>query len=67
MSRRNRAVKRTVLADAPDEIIGVAQAVAAGAVLAVVAIAVIPHAFEEVSRAVALATTVGFVVGYLLS
>jgi zinc transporter, ZIP family len=57
----------TLLADAPAEVIGAAQAVAAGAVLAVVAIAVIPHAFEEVSRTVALATTAGFVVGYLLS
>jgi ZIP family zinc transporter len=57
----------TVLAGAPGEVIGGAQAIAAGAVLAVVAIAVIPHAFEEVSREVAIATTAGFVVGYLLS
>ena len=57
----------TVLAGAPDEVIGSAQAIAAGAVLAVVAIAVIPHAFDEVSREVAVATTAGFVVGYLLS
>ena len=39
---------------------GTAQAVAAGAVLAVVSIAVIPHAFEEVSRLVATATVLGF-------
>lgn len=57
----------TVLAGAPAEVIGSAQAIAAGAVLAVVAIAVIPHAFDEVSREVAIATTAGFVVGYLLS
>jgi hypothetical protein len=41
--------------------------VAAGAVLAVVSIAVIPHAFEEVSSLVATATVTGFIVGYLLS
>jgi ZIP family zinc transporter len=61
------ALGATVLAGAPGEVIGSAQAIAAGAVLAVVAIAVIPHAFEEVSREVAVATTSGFVVGYLLS
>ena len=57
----------TVLADASAELIGTAQAVAAGAVLAVVSIAVIPHAFDEVSRMVAAATVAGFIVGYLLS
>lgn len=57
----------TVLADAGPEFIGTAQAVAAGAVLAVVSIAVIPHAFEEVSSLVATATVTGFIVGYLLS
>jgi ZIP family zinc transporter len=57
----------TVLADASDELIGTAQAVAAGAVLAVVSIAVIPYAFSEVSRRVAIVTVFGFVVGYALS
>jgi ZIP family zinc transporter len=57
----------TVLADASPELIGTTQAVAAGAVLAVVSIAVIPHAFEEVSSAVATATVLGFICGYLLS
>lgn len=61
------ALGGTVLADSSDELIGTAQAVAAGAVLAVVTIAVIPHAFEEVSRLVATATVLGFVGGYLLS
>ena len=56
----------TVLADASAELVGTAQAVAAGAVLAVVSIAIIPHAFSEVSRWVALATIAGFVCGYLL-
>ncbi len=57
----------TVLADASDRVVGTAQAVAAGAVLAVVSIAVIPYAFKEVSTSVAIATTLGFVVGYVLS
>jgi ZIP family zinc transporter len=57
----------TALADASGEIVGFAQAVAAGAVLAVVTIAIVPHAFEEVSRMVAFATALGFVSGYLLS
>ena len=57
----------TALSDASPEFVGVAQAVAAGAVLAVVSIAVIPHAFAEVSRRTATATVAGFVLGYLLS
>jgi zinc transporter, ZIP family len=57
----------TVLADASAGFVGTAQAVAAGAVLAVISIAVIPHAFDEVSSEVAIATVAGFVVGYLLS
>jgi ZIP family zinc transporter len=57
----------TVLSDASDELIGVAQAIAAGAVLAVVSIAIVPHAFSEVSRMVAIATVAGFMAGYLLS
>lgn len=57
----------TVLADASGGLVGTAQAVAAGAVLAVVTIAIVPHAFEEVSSEVALATVAGFIAGYLLS
>ncbi len=57
----------TVLADASPELIGTAQAIAAGAVLAVISIAIIPHAFEEVSGMVAMATVLGFIGGYLLS
>jgi zinc transporter, ZIP family len=53
--------------EASPELIGTAQAVAAGAVLAVVSISIVPHAFAEVSRAVATATMLGFVAGYLLS
>jgi zinc transporter, ZIP family len=57
----------TALADASPELIGTTQAIAAGAVLAVITIAVIPHAFEEVSALVATATTIGVIVGYLFS
>jgi ZIP family zinc transporter len=57
----------TALADASGEIVGTAEAIAAGAVLAVITIAIVPHAFEEVSRLVAFATVLGFLTGYLLS
>ena len=57
----------TVLADASGELVGTAQAVAGGAVLAVVSIAIVPHAFSEVNRLVASATVAGFIAGYLLS
>jgi ZIP family zinc transporter len=57
----------TALADASGELIGTLQAVAAGAVLAVVTIAIVPHAFEEVSRLVATASVLGFLLGYVLS
>ena len=57
----------TVLADASGTLIGTAEAIAAGAVLAVVSISVVPYAFEEVSGLVAAATVLGFIGGYLLS
>ena len=57
----------TVLADAPGEVIGTAQAIAAGAVLAVVTIAIVPAAFDEVKATVAVATVLGFTAGLLLS
>jgi ZIP family zinc transporter len=57
----------TVLADADPELIGTALAIAAGAVLAVVSISIIPYAFSEVSSLVASATVIGFITGYLLS
>lgn len=56
----------TVGPAAPAEVIGTAQAVAAGAVLAVLSISVIPYAFQEVRRDVAIAVTLGVVAGYLL-
>lgn len=57
----------TLLADASARLIGTTQAIAAGAVLAVITIAIVPHAFKQVSRSVATATVAGFIVGYLLS
>ena len=61
------ALGGSLLAAADPAIVGTAQAVAAGAVLAVVSIAIIPHAFAAVSRLVATATVLGFVAGYLVS
>jgi zinc transporter, ZIP family len=61
------ALGGTVLAEASPELVGTLQAIAAGAVLAVITIAVVPHAFEEVSRRAATASMAGFVLGYLLS
>jgi ZIP family zinc transporter len=57
----------TALAGASAKPIGAAQAVSAGAILAVVSIAIIPHTFSEVSKRVAIATMLGFIGGYLLS
>lgn len=57
----------TLLTGVDPAIIGGAEAVAAGAVLAVVSVSVIPHAFSEVSSAVAVASMLGFVGGYALS
>jgi zinc transporter ZupT len=57
----------TVLADASPSLVGTAQAVAAGAVLAVISIAIVPHAFSELSSRVATAAVFGFIVGYLLA
>ena len=57
----------TALSDLSDKIVGTTEAVAAGAVLAVISIAIVPHAFDEVKRDVAIALVLGFIAGYLLS
>ena len=57
----------TVLADASPVLIGGAEALASGAVLAVVSVSIIPYAFSQVSSMVAAAAVVGFIAGYLLS
>ena len=46
---------------------GFCEAVAAGAVLATVSIAIIPHAFAAVSRLSAIVLVLGFLAGYLLA
>lgn len=56
-----------LLSEASDSLVGSAEAIAAGAVLAVISISIVPYAFSEVSSLVATATVLGFVSGYLLS
>jgi zinc transporter, ZIP family len=56
----------TILADATPRFVGTAEAIAAGAVLAVVSISVVPYAFGEVDQSSALAIVAGFVLGYLI-
>ena len=60
-------VGATLLADASDRVIGTAEAVAGGAIFATVLVAIIPHAFAEVSRWAAVAAMAGLAVGYALS
>jgi ZIP family zinc transporter len=57
----------TLLADVDETAVGFLQALAGGAVLAVVLVSIVPHAFAEVSRWVAAAAAAGFVLGYSLS
>lgn len=57
----------TLLSGASSAVIGTTQAVAAGAVLAVIVVSIVPYAFDEVNSLVACAAVIGFVVGYLLS
>ena len=61
------ALGGTVASGLDPMVVGVSQAVAAGAVLAVLSISIIPYAFEQVDRQVALAAALGFTAGYLLS
>lgn len=56
-----------LLSEASDSLVGSAEAIAAGAVLAVISISIVPYAFSEVSSLVATTTVLGFVGGYLLS
>lgn len=57
----------TALSGLSPSLLGMIQAVAAGAVLAVILISIVPHAFDEVNSLVACAAVAGFVCGYLLS
>jgi zinc transporter, ZIP family len=56
-----------LLSGASEALVGSTEAIAAGAVLAVISISIVPYAFSEVSSLVATATVLGFVGGYLLS
>jgi ZIP family zinc transporter len=56
-----------LLSEASEALVGSVEAIAAGAVLAVISISIVPYAFSEVSRLVATVTVLGFVGGYLLS
>ena len=57
----------TVMSGMSSSLIGTTQAVAAGAVLAVILVSIVPHAFDEVNSLVACAAVAGFVGAYLLS
>jgi zinc transporter, ZIP family len=57
----------TVLSEVNETAVAFMQALAGGAILAVVLVSVAPHAFAEVSRWVAAASAAGFLLGYLLS
>lgn len=56
----------TVLADVDETVVGFLEALAAGAVLAVVLVSIVPHAFSEVSRWVAASAAAGFLLGFAL-
>lgn len=57
----------TLLANTPDVVIGTGEAIAGGAIFATVLIAVVPHAFAEVSRWAAVSALGGFVLAFLLA
>ena len=56
-----------LLSERSEALVGSGEALAAGALLAVISISIVPYAFSEVSSLVAPATVLGFVGGYLLS
>jgi zinc transporter, ZIP family len=57
----------TLLADVDEAAVGFLEAPAVGAVLAVVLVSIVPHAFAEVSRWVAAASAAGFLLGFALT
>jgi hypothetical protein len=56
-----------LLSEGSEALVGGGEALAAGALLAVISISIVPYAFAEVSSLVATATVLGFAGGYLLS
>ena len=61
------AIGYVVLDGASDEMVGLLQSFAAGAVLTMLADTMFPEAFDHGGRAAGLLTTLGFSVAYLLS
>jgi len=61
------ALGNLLLASAPPQVVGFAEAVAGGAILALVAQVMMPHAFEGGGRFVSLSTIAGFLIAFLLS
>lgn len=61
------AAGNLLLAGAPPQVLGVAEAIAGGAILALVAQVMMPHAFEGGGRYVSLSTIAGFLLAFLLS
>jgi hypothetical protein len=56
-----------LLSEGSEALVGSGEAIAAGALLAVISISIVPYAFSEVSSLAATATVLAFVGGYLLS
>lgn len=61
------AIGFTTLGQSSHEIVAVTLALAAGAILAMIADTMIPEAFEEGGRFVALATALGFLLAFIVS
>lgn len=61
------ALGNLMLTNASPQVLGLAEAVAGGAILALVAQVMMPHAFEGGGRYVSLSTIAGFLVAFLLS
>jgi ZIP family zinc transporter len=61
------ALGNLLLVSAAPQVLGLAEAVAGGAILALVAQVMMPHAFEGGGRYVALSTIAGFLTAFLLS
>jgi len=61
------ALGNWLLTAAPPQVVGVAEAIAGGAILALVAQVMMPHAYEGGGRYVSLSTIAGFLIAFLLS
>ena len=61
------AIGNIALPDAPIEFLAICEAVSGGAILALVAQVMFPHAYEEGGDSVGLTTIAGFAIAFLLS